>query len=144
MNNFSAAAGNDAGASVRVVTKAGTNDYHGSASWFHQDNVLSSRSIFQSTVNPATGRSISPFRRNEVAGSLGGPVKKNRTFLFASFDILRQGTAPTATSTAETPEFSDFVQQRFPGNKSAYLFKNFPSAFTPSVNLKTAGSLLGS
>src|SRR5689334_16119808 len=55
VNNFSAASGSDAGARVSVTTKSGTNEYHGSASWFHQDNVLSSRNIFQSTVNPANG-----------------------------------------------------------------------------------------
>ena len=73
VNNFSAASGSDAGAQVKVSTKAGTNQYHGSAAWFHQDNVLSSRSIFQSTVNPGNERSLPGFRRNEVAGSIRGP-----------------------------------------------------------------------
>ena len=124
VNNFSAEAGNDAGASVKVLSRSGTNDYHGSASWFHQDNVLASRSIFQSTVNPGNGRALPAFRRNEFAGNLGGPVRKNRTFLFGSFDILRQGTAPTATSTVETPDLVSFLQQRVPNNKSTFLFKN--------------------
>jgi hypothetical protein len=143
VNNFSAASGSDAGAQIKVASKAGTNDYHGSASWFHQDNVLSSRSIFQSTVNSANGRSLPAFRRNEVAGSLGGPIKKNRTFLFASFDILRQGTSPTATSTVETPALVSFLQQRIPNNKSTFLFTKYPASFSPYLNLRNAGSVLG-
>src|SRR5712691_3665420 len=134
VNNFSAEAGTDAGASVKVSTRAGTNDWHGSASWFHQDNVLSSRNIFQSTVNSGNGRSLPAFRRNEVAGSIGGPIIKNRTFIFASFDILRQGTAPSGTSVVETPEFANVLQQRVPNNKSAFLLKSYPAAFTPYLN----------
>jgi hypothetical protein len=143
VNNFSAEAGNDAGASVKVSTRAGTNDWHGSASWFHQDNVLSSRSIFQSTVNSGNGRSLPAFRRNEFAGSIGGPIIKNRTFIFFSTDILRQGTAPSGTSVVETPEFTSLLQQRVPNNKSAFLLKSYPAAFTPYLNRRTAGSVFG-
>jgi Carboxypeptidase regulatory-like domain len=143
VNDFSAAAGNDAGASVKVTTKAGTNDFHGSASWFHTDNVLSSRSIFQNTVNQATGRVLPVSRKNEAAGSFGGPVKKNRTFLFATFDILRQGTAPTGTTTVETPDLVNYMSRTLPNNKSTFLLKNYPAAFAPYTNFRTAGSLLG-
>ena len=143
VNNFSAAAGSDAGAQVRVTTKSGTNDFHGSASWYHQDNVLSSRNIFQSTVNPANGRSLGVFRRNEAAGSFGGPVWRNHTFLFASFDILRQGTSATATSTVETPEFTSLMQQQAPNNKSTYLLTHYPAAFAPYLNIRTASAVLG-
>jgi len=143
VNNFSAASGSDAGAQVRVATKSGTNDFHGSASWFHQDNVLSSRNIFQSTVNPLNGRSLGVFRRNEAAGSFGGPVWKNHTFLFASFDILRQGTSSTSTSTVEAPQFVSLLQQNIPNNKSTYLLTHYPATFSPYLNLRTAASVLG-
>ena len=43
----------------------------------------------------------------------------------------------------ETPEFVSFLQQRIPNNKSTFLFKNFPAAFSPTLNLRTAGSVLG-
>src|SRR5260370_6836449 len=61
VNNFSAASGSDAGAQVRVATKSGTNDFHGSASWFHHHNMLSSPNIFQSTVNPLNSRPLPLF-----------------------------------------------------------------------------------
>jgi hypothetical protein len=143
VNDFSAAHGNDAGGGIRVLTRSGTNVYHGSISWFHQNNVLTSRNIFQSTVNPSTGRALPVSRRNEVAGGFGGPIRKNRTFLFGSFDILRQTIGASGTSTVETPEFVNFVSQKYPNNKSSYLFKNQAASFAPVRNVRTAGSLLG-
>jgi len=143
VNDFSASHGNDAGGTIKVLTRSGSNTYHGSVSWFHEDNVLSSRNLFQSTINPSTGRALPVSRRNEVAGSFGGPLRKNRTFLFASFDILRQTIGASATSTVETPDFVNFVAQKFPNNKSAYLLKSEAAAFAPAQNVRTAGSLLG-
>ena len=105
--------------------------------------MLSSRSIFQNTVNPATGRVLPVSRKNEVAGSFGGPVRKNRTFLFATFDVLRQGTAPTGFTTVETPDLVDFMNRNRPDNKSTFLLKTYPAAFKPYTNFRTAGSLLG-
>jgi len=144
VNDFSATRGNDAGASIRVTTKQGTNQYHGSASWFHQDNKLTSRNLFQNTINPVTGRILPVTRRNEVAGGFGGPIIKNRTFFFASFDILRQGTASTNTAIAESPELVALVNARAPNSKAAFLLNKYPAAFRPSTNIKNAGSLLSS
>jgi len=143
VNDFSAAAGNDAGASVKVTTKSGTNDYHGSLQWFHNDNVLNSRTVFQNVVNPANGRLLPVTRRNEVVGSLGGPIKRNKTFIWATFDILRQGNAANGTSTVEHPDLVNFLSQNRPDNKSTFLFKTYPAVFKPSLNIRTAGSILG-
>ena len=143
VNNFSAEAGGDAGANVNVVTKSGTNELHGTASWFHTNNKLLSRNVFQNAKNPITGRILPVSRRNEFAGSLGGPIIKNRTFLFGSYNKLINRTGATGTSTVETPEFSAWVQQNYANNKSATLFKQFPSAVSPVTNFKTAGSLAG-
>jgi hypothetical protein len=143
VNNFSAEAGGDAGANINVVTRSGSNELHGALSWFHTNNKLLSRNVFQNARNPITGRILPVSRRNEVAGSLGGPLIKNRTFLFGSFDRLINRTAATGTSTVETAEFVAFVQQNFPNNKSTYLMKQYPSVVTPVANFKTAGSIAG-
>ena len=143
VNNFSAEQGSAAGATVSVLTKSGTNSIHGSASWYHQDNILTSRTVFQNVPNILTGRVIPVSRRNEWAGSLGGPIVKNKMFLFGSTDILRQASADGSTYTVETPGFAQYVEQNFPNNKSAYLYKNFAPDFAPSSNFKTVGSILG-
>jgi hypothetical protein len=142
VNDFSAENGADAGASFNVLTKSGTNNYHGSLFFFHEDNDLTSRTLFQNVINPATGRTLPVSRRNEGGGSIGGPVVRNKMFLFGSFDILRQSITDGTLYTVETPQFAQFVEQNFPNNKSAYLMQNFAPNFTPTTSFKTAGSLL--
>src|SRR5207247_1726250 len=124
-------------------TRSGGNEYHGSISAFHTDNVLQSRGLFQNTPNPNTGRILPVFRRNEYIGGFGGPLKKNRTFFYGSVDILRQVSAANDNSVVETPEFTNFVTQHFPTNKSAFLLRSFPAAFAPYTNFRTAGTILG-
>ena len=63
-------------------------------------------------------------------------------FLFGAFDILRQGNADGTIYTVETPEFAQFVEQNFPNNKSAFLYKNFAPTFVPNTNFKNAGAAL--
>ncbi|MGH9658214.1 MAG: carboxypeptidase regulatory-like domain-containing protein, partial [Bryobacteraceae bacterium] len=135
VNNFSAEQGNDAGASINVVTKSGTNDWHGTASWFHWNNKLHSRNIFQTR--------LPVFRRNEAAGSFGGPVVKNRTFAFGSFTRLRQSTASGGTATVETPELVNYVASRFPNARSNFLMQNFKPAVTPFQNFRSVGYYAG-
>jgi opacity protein-like surface antigen len=133
VNNFSAEQGNDAGASVNALTKQGTNAFHGSLAYWHSSNALQARNVFQ--------RSVPEFRRNEEAGSLGGPIIRNRTFFFGSFDVLRAAETPGATVTVETPAFAGLVAQRFAANKSAFLLQHFPTSVVPVQNFRTAGTL---
>ena len=69
-----------AGSVVNMITKAGTNQFHGSAFWFHNDNHLNSRSNLDKRLF-----SSSPFRtENQFGGTLGGPVIQDKTFFFIS------------------------------------------------------------
>src|SRR5713226_1301660 len=107
VNNFSAESGRNSSASVNVVTKSGTNEYHGTAGWYHTNNKLTGRnSIFQPKV-PV-------FRRNQVNATLGGPIIKNRLFFFGSVDVLRSGLGQGFSSSAISPEFANIIQQRYP------------------------------
>jgi hypothetical protein len=80
--------GGSAGAVVSVVSKSGTDNFHGGAFEFLRNNVLDSRSPFDFP-------SVPPFRLNQFGGSLGGPIKKDRTFFFADYEGLRQRLATT-------------------------------------------------
>src|SRR5215471_9565834 len=71
------------GAAVNSATKAGTNFLHGSAYEFLRNNALDARNFFE-LKKPA------PFRRNQFGGSVGGPVKKDKTFFFFNYEGLRQ------------------------------------------------------
>jgi len=103
-NDYSSQWGKNAGILTQVVSKTGTNDYHGTLYWFHRDNILTSRTFLQSTVNPALGRAFPAYRRNDAGSSFGGPIRKEKTFFFMTFNInnwdtnLANTTFGTATS----------------------------------------------
>lgn len=79
-NQFAPEYGRAAGSVVNIVTKSGTNQFHGSAFWKHNDNKLNSRSNLDKRVFPRA-----PWRiENQVAATVGGPVIKNKTFFFGS------------------------------------------------------------
>jgi hypothetical protein len=81
---YSAEYGKRAGAQVSVVTQSGSNQLHGSVFEFLRNNKLDARNFFDQT--PAAP----PFKRNQFGGSLGGPIKKDRAFLFGSYEGFRQ------------------------------------------------------
>jgi hypothetical protein len=134
-NNFSAEYGRNASLIVNIITKQGTNDWHGSATWFHTDNVFQSRDIFSPN--------IPVFRRNEASWSLGGPILKGRTFVFGSMDILRSGVVSSGAATIATPSFISFMQQNHPNNISTDLWQRFAPVFQPVRNFTTAGGMTG-
>ena len=84
-NTFDAEYGRNSGAVVNVVTKAGTNRFHGSTYEFFRNRVLNSRGFFD-TAKP-------DFKMNQFGGTLGGPIRKDHTFFFASYEgrRIRQG-----------------------------------------------------
>ncbi len=76
-SNYSAATGNNAGAIVNVVTRSGTNELHGGAFEFVRNRVFNARNFFASDRDQ--------LKRNEFGAHLGGPIVKNRTFIFGSW-----------------------------------------------------------
>src|SRR2546428_14679 len=84
-NNYSAEYRSQAGAIVSAVTKSGTNNFHGSAYEFLRNDKLDAAKWEE---NKGGGKS--PFRRNQFGGSLGGPIIKDKTFFFSSYEGLRQ------------------------------------------------------
>jgi hypothetical protein len=98
-NSFDAEYGRNSGAVVNVVTKSGTNNLHGSFYEFFRNDVLNAHPFtFIASPKPA-------FKQNQFGGTLGGPIKKDKTFFFASYEgrrvvqgvVSQQVTVPTAT-----------------------------------------------
>src|SRR4051812_42446408 len=80
-NQFAAEYGRAAGSVVNVITKSGTNGLHGSAFWFHNNNHLNTLS----NTDKSAGFTSAPYRvENQFGGSFGGPVIKDKTFVFGS------------------------------------------------------------
>src|SRR5260370_655020 len=86
--NYSAAYGKASGGVINGATRSGTNEFHGSAYEFLRNSVLDARNFFDKA-------SLPPFRRNQFGGSAGGPVIKNKTFVFADYEAIRQSTGVT-------------------------------------------------
>ena len=84
-STFSAEYGRNSGAIVNIATRSGTNEVHGEAFEFFRNEGLDARNFFN--VEPARQ---SPFKRNQFGVSVGGPIVKNRTFFFGSYEGLRQ------------------------------------------------------
>jgi len=83
-NRFSAELGRSGSTVVNVVTKSGTNSLHGSASVYERDQSLQA---LPATFNPSsTGGALPPFRRQQYAGTLGGPLVKEKVWWFGGFE----------------------------------------------------------
>jgi hypothetical protein len=112
-NQFSAEYGRAAGSVVSLVTKSGTNDFHGSAFWFHNDNALNSCSNLDKRAGLTDlrfcssfpgGREGAPFRiENQIGGTLGGPIWRNRTFFFGSMQRWTDRAQGSGTSISGVP-----------------------------------------
>jgi hypothetical protein len=82
-NSFDAEYGRNSGSVVNVVTKSGTNQFHGSAFEFFRNTVLDARPF---TFTPSNKPD---FQQNQFGGTFGGPIKKDKTFFFASYEGRR-------------------------------------------------------
>jgi len=107
-NNFGADIGKG-GAVVNVVTRAGTNRFHGSAFEFLRNSSMDAKNYFDDPTQP-----IPPFKRNEFGGSFGGPIIRDRTFFFVDYQGRRIRTSDTYLSpvpdpTEATGNFADLL-----------------------------------
>ena len=132
-NSFSADKGRNSGALIEVFTKSGSNNYHGTLSYFHSDNALSARTIFQ--------KSLVPYRRNDFGGTFGGPIIKNKTFFFGSMSFMRSSTAQTFNTFGETPQFRQFVASTFPNSLANTFWKNAPLEMDPTQDFLTVAQV---
>jgi hypothetical protein len=111
---FSAEYGRSDGSIVTVATRSGTNKFHGEAFDYFRNEALDARNYFNRSYNPSTGVSLgstgakAPLKRNNFGGSVGGPIWKDHTFFFFSYEGLRQHQGILQNS----PVFSQAQQAR--------------------------------
>jgi len=120
-NSFAPEYGRNDGALVEVITRSGSNEFHGDAYWFGRYNALGARDYF----NPASLGTQNPYVRNDFGGSAGGRIIKDRTFWFANYEGQRFVTTLTNNTTVPT---SDFASGNF-------------NVLGQQVNLQTPNSL---
>jgi len=105
-SNYSAEYGSSAGAVTVVQTKSGSNALHGSLYEFLRNDKLDANTFF----NNRLGAVRPPFRRNEFGGTVGGPVRKDKTFFFADYQGIRVRQPRTLVSTIPTVAQQNMVR----------------------------------
>lgn len=96
-SNYSAEYGRTSGGVINAVTRSGSNSFHGDAYEFLRNSALDARNYFDPSQIPE-------FRRNQFGGSLGGPIRKDRTFFFGDYEGLRQNLGITSVTTVPSPD----------------------------------------
>ncbi len=98
-SNYGAQYGRAIGGVVNAVTRSGTNILHGSAFEFLRNSAFDAKNLFDSKTRP-----IPPFKRNQFGGTIGGPIVKNRSFFFFSYEGLREALGITDVATVLSDE----------------------------------------
>ena len=97
-NAFTAQYGWSSGNVINVVTKSGTNGYHGDAYEFYRNSSLDAKNYFNQAAQP-------DFHRHQFGATFGGPIIKNKLYFFGYYEGLRQQTPVTFTGTMPTSDF---------------------------------------
>jgi outer membrane receptor protein involved in Fe transport len=131
-SNYSAEFSNSAGGVVNIITKSGSDRFHGSAYEFLRNNVLDANDFF---VNRA-GQKTPPYRFNQFGGTFGGPLPKTKgsTFFFMSYEGLRwvQSAAITGTVPTVAQRNGDFSQTRNAAGQLITIYNPFTTAADPA------------
>jgi len=103
-STYSAEYGRNAGAIVTIASRSGTNQFHGELYDYIRNNAFDARNAFNPRLSSA-GVPIAqaPFRRNQFGGDIGGPIFKDKTFFFATYEGERHRQGLTTTSQVFTP-----------------------------------------
>jgi len=116
-NNFTAEYGRNTGFVANVVTKSGTNEFHGVAHYFNRNSKLAANTF----ENNARGISRPDFNRHQLGGAGGGPVFRDKLFFFAAFEPILVRSSATLSYYVPTP---DLLEISSPGTNA--LFSRFP------------------
>ncbi len=153
-SNSSAEYGRSAGAQINVVTKSGTNQFHGTAFEFFRNRNLDAKNFFDRpdcTAISAAGScaGIPGLDRNQFGGTAGGPIRKNKTFFFGSYERLnlRQAFTRTATVPSQVQRQQALADVPNPDPAGFAVFNLLPAAnaiTTPGTDLTTSNSFVSS
>ena len=129
-NNISAEFGRNSASVVNVVTKQGGNRVHGTAFEFFRNDAMDEKTVFATVKDPLSF--------NQFGGTMGGPIRRDKTFFFFGYEGLRLNRGVTLVRTVETPEFRQMVASLYPNSIGNFLFQNFPSP-NPTSNIRDIG-----
>ena len=99
LSNFESEYGRSAGGVINIVTKSGTNDFHGTGFEFFRNNALDARNYFNEVGSPQN-----PFHNNQFGGAIGGPIRRDKTFFFIDYEAMREKGAEASTACVPTTQ----------------------------------------
>ncbi len=98
LSNYEAEYGRNSGAVINIVTKSGTNDWHGSLLEYFRSGKMGARNYFNLAPNPK-----SPFNNNQFGGALGGALIRDKTFFYADYEGQRENGSQAGTTCVPDP-----------------------------------------
>src|SRR5882762_3617589 len=139
-STYDASYGRNPGANVNVVTKSGANQFHGTAFEFLRDTIFNANDFFYNRNNPASATTKQILNQNQFGGVLGGPIIKNKLFIFGSYQGTRQknGIGSQGFTNALLPPIPD-GDRRSPGFKAALGASNCPANHPGDGNFNAFG-----
>ncbi|MFZ4986306.1 MAG: TonB-dependent receptor domain-containing protein [Blastocatellia bacterium] len=129
-SNFSSEYGRGNGAVINLRTKSGGNLVHGRVWSYHRNAALNARNFF------ATARPPQIF--NQFGANIGGPIRRNRTFYFGSYEGTRNATGRVLGFLVETPELRSHVARTSPSGIAARLMREYPAPLPAKTGCATA------
>lgn len=132
-NNFDAQKGRNGGATVDVFTKSGTNKLHGTVDYYFLNDSLQARTEFET--------SVPTFRRQEMGISLGGPILKDKLFLYGALDVLRSSTTSAGQYTVETQDLLNWAKANEPNTVATQVLTTAAPLNYATANILTAAQL---
>ncbi len=128
---YSAEYGNVAGGVVNLQSKSGTNQWHGSAFEFFRNDAMDAANFFSN----ATGQSKNPLHYSQFGGSLGGPIRRDRTFLFTDYQgtVTRAGMPMISTVPTDAQREGDFSGLRDANGGLVPIYNPFGASLTRSA-----------
>ena len=121
--SYDAEFGGKSGGVINVITKSGSNHFHGSLFEFVRNDIFDAKNFFDSPTQP-----IPPFKQNQFGGSLGGPIQKDKTFFFVNYEGERIRKSQTQLFTVPTDA------ERTGNFTGSGITVNNPSTGTPFAN----------
>jgi hypothetical protein len=135
-STYDASFGRNPGAQVNVVLHSGSNDYHGSLFEFFRNAALDARNYFAPSGEPKP-----KYIRNQFGGSIGGPIKRDRTFFFGDYEGTRSREGITRITNVPTAQerAGNFTQSLFGIPVDPFTGQPFAAGVIPDLRINTVG-----
>lgn len=144
-NQFSAEYGHSSGGQFNIVTKSGTNDWHGAGWWYNRNRDMNAATNQEKTANAGLPDIKNRYDYNRAGTSVGGPILRNKLFIYGAYEFQNNGLGSQgATVTMPTASGISELQALNPDSAVAAVLAQFPAAATKTgtTNVKDVNGVV--